>query len=217
MQTLILITSLCAGLLAPGDKSHRTYLNSVLEPTSRGKAAYYKEPAGRDGDAYLGKIFTMDDVLKAEGHYADAELKIAQGHFLYFHPSGKVESEGDYDKGNKTGVWQRYNEWGEQLAEKVYNPEALENIIYSQAQTMPQYPGGQQAMQKYIKQKIGSVKGATATFVVEKDGKLSDIRVAGVQGPEADQLVEALKTAPPFSNGEKDGLPIRVHMSVPIK
>jgi len=217
MNTLILITTFCTGLFAPGDKSHRTYLNNVLEPTNRGNATYYKEPAGQDGSLYTGKIFTMDHLLKADGHYADPELKMAQGHFTYYFPNGKVESEGDYAKGQKTGIWQRYNEWGEQLAEKVYNPDVLENLIYAQAPTMPQYPGGQQAMIRYIKEKVGDAKGATATFVVEKDGTLSDIKVIGLEGEKAEQLAAALKTVPPLSAGEKDGAPIRVHMSVPIK
>lgn len=207
-----------SSLLVPGDKkAGRIYLNSYLEPTTRGKAAYYKVPAGQDGALYLGRILTMDDVLKAEGHFADPELKVPQGHFIFYFPNGKVESEGEYAMGNKSGVWQRYDEWGQQLAEKVYNPEPLENIVYTRAPTMPQYPGGESAMITYLRSTAGELKGGYATFVVEKNGDLSDIRVNGVPSGAQDQLVQALDKAPPFMSGAKDGVPVRVQMRVPLE
>ena len=218
MHALLLSAFLGTAMIAPGDKKPvRIYLNSVMETPTKGKAAYYKIAAGQDGSAYVGKIFTMDDVLKAEGRYADAALEVEDGHFIYYFPDGKKESEGDYAMGNKSGVWQRYDEWGQQLAEKVYDPTPLENIVYTMAPTMPQYPGGDQAMITYLKTKAGEVEGATATFVVEKDGDLSEIKVIGAQPAITDQLVMALDQAPRFEAGEKDGVPVRVHMRVPLK
>jgi len=119
--------------------------------------------------------------------------------------------------GYKSGVWQRYDEWGQQLAEKVYDPTPLENIIYTMAPTMPQYPGGDRAMVDYLRSTAGDVKGAMASFVVEKDGDLSGIKVTGAPPPASDQLVDALDRAPRFEAGEKDGVPVRVLMRVPLK
>ena len=216
MQTFLLLTTLWTGLLEPGDnKVARVYLNKVMEVTTKGKAEYYKIPAGQEGSTYLGRIYTTDDVLKAEGHYADAELQVEHGHFKFYHLNGKLESEGDYATGNKTGVWQRFDDWGEQLAEKVYDPSPLENIIYTQAPTMPQYPGGEQAMITYLNSKAGA-QGATATFVVEKNGDLSGIKILGAEPGVADEISQALEKAPRFEAGEKDGVPIRVQMRVPL-
>ena len=218
MHPLLLAASIITTTFAPGDKkAARTYLSNVMEPTAKGKAAYYKMAAGQDGSAYVGKIFTMDDVLKVEGRYADAALNVEHGHFVYYFPDGSKESEGDYEMGHKSGVWQRYDQWGQQLAEKVYDPSPLENIVYTMAPTMPQYPGGEQAMISYLKTKAGDVDGATATFVVEKDGDLSQIKVIGARSAISDQLVMALDRAPRFEAGEKDGIPVRVHMRVPLK
>jgi periplasmic protein TonB len=218
MHPLLLAASIITATFAPGDKKPvRTYLNSVMEPCSKGQAVYYKIAAGQDGSAYVGKIYTKDDVLKAEGRYADADLKVADGHFIYYFPDGKKESEGDYAMGFKSGIWHRYDQWGQQLAEKVYDPTPLENIVYTMAPTMPQYPGGDQAMITYLKSKAGDVNGATATFVVEKDGDLSEIKIIGAQPGIDDQLVDALDRAPRFEAGEKDGVPVRVHMRVPLK
>jgi hypothetical protein len=217
MYTLVLSSILWVGAILPGDKGQRTYLDQGLQPTSKGKAAYYKEAGGQEGDAYLGKIFTMKGVLKAEGRYLDAELKVPHGHFKFFYPDGKIESEGDYVMGNKSGVWQRWNDWGEPMAEKVYNADVLANIIYTTAPTMPQYPGGEQAMVTYLKEKCGEVKGATANFVVETDGDLTAIRVSGTDPATAEMLISALDKAPRFDAGNKNGVPVRVEMRVPLK
>lgn len=218
MHTTLLLATVCFSLMAPGDnKAPRTYLSKVMEVTTKGKAEYYLVPAGQEGMSYIGRIYTMDDVLKAEGHYADAALQVEHGHFIYYHSDGKVESEGDYTMGYKSGVWQRFDEWGQQLAEKVYNPAPLENIVYTMAPTMPNYPGGEHAMITYLKEKVPNVNGAVASFVVEKNGDLSEIKVSGAQPSDMDQLVDALERAPRFEAGVKDGIPVRVHMRVPLK
>ncbi len=217
MQAIILLTAIWTSLSVPGDKrSTRIYLNNVMEQTTKGKASFYKEPTGLEGDVYAARIYTMQGVLKAEGHYLDPELKVAHGHFRFYYPDGRVESEGDYAQGNKSGVWQRFDTWGQQLAEKVYNPEPLANIIYTVAPTMPQYPGGERAMVSYLRSNGVGIKGAMASFVVEKNGDLSEIKVTGAQPELADQLVQALEKAPAFSAGEKDGIPVRVQMRVPL-
>jgi hypothetical protein len=72
-------------------------------------------------------------------------------------------------------------------------------------------------MISYLKKSAGEVEGATATFVVEKDGDLSEIKVIGAQPAVSDQLVMALDRAPRFEAGEKDGVPVRVQMRVPLK
>lgn len=218
MRSLFVASGLCLNLLMPGDKSQRTYLSAVMEPTTRGKATYYKEPAGEENGLYIGHIFTMDGVLKAEGHYADPQLRVEQGHFRFYYADGKLESEGDYANGNKTGVWSRFDEWGQALAEKVYDPSPLENIIYTMAPTMPKYPGGDQAMLLYLHDHCQDVRGATASFVVEKNGDLSDIKVLNAPPTVADQVAQALDKAPLFTAGEReDGTPVRVQMRIPLK
>ena len=35
----------------------------------------------------------MNDVLKAEGRYADAELEVEDGHFIYYFPTGRRKAK----------------------------------------------------------------------------------------------------------------------------
>lgn len=218
MRRLLLLLAILLNVIAiAGDKHQRVYLDRYLAPTSKGKASYYQVPAGRQGEVYLCVVYTMDGRLKADGSCADAALQVRHGQWRFYHDNGKLESEGAYAMGKKSGVWLRFDPWGGQLAEKVYDPAPLENILYTMAPTMPEYPGGEQAMITYLRTSVPDVQGAMATFVVEKDGDLSGIRVLNAAPLAAEQLVHALDKAPRFEPGTKDGLPVRVEMRVPIK
>lgn len=204
-------------------KTAKIYLSDVLEPTSKGKAAYFLQPEGMDGELYIGKIYTMDGKVKAEGRFRDAALTIEEGPFTFFHSNGKVESQGTYAMGNKSGVWLRFDPWGNALAEKVYNPEPLANILYTRAETMPSIPGGEKALVHTIRQKVDptgtEVQGdAVASFVVEKDGKLTDVKVIdGVNEVVDEQVVDVIKSTGPWTPGVDKGLPVRVQMRVPVQ
>lgn len=211
--------------LAQGGEEQRQYLSEVLAPTAKKKASFYREPAGRDGELYKAKTFTMEGKLKAEGTYLDAALTLPHGDFTFYHPNGRVESKGEYINGNKAGIWLRYDAWGEPLAEKIYNPEPLANIVYTRAQTMPQFKDGdEKAFVKHIKSKVEAeserkVKGSyTTTFIVEKDGTLSDVKVIEGQDEKiGERVAGAVKSTEPWRPGADKGQPVRVQMRVPVQ
>jgi hypothetical protein len=84
---------------------------------------------------------------------------------------------------------------------------------------MPQFPGGEKAMVRYVREKVGKTHGdVMASFIVEKDGKLSTVQVVGADDPQlADQIASVISTAPQWEAGKQDGLPVRVQMRVPLK
>lgn len=210
---------------ASAQLSEKQYLNEVLEATSKKNAAYYRIAVGVKDGQFLAKTFSMDGGLKTEGSYADPEMLVEHGRFIFYHRNGKVESRGEYVMGLKTGVWERFDQWGRPLAEKVYDPEPLANIVYTRAQTMPRYPlGGERELVRYIKERVSPVdtkhtKGsATASFIVEKDGQLSDVRVIEQKGVKLDhQLVEAIRSSAPWEPGMERGQPVRVQMKLPVQ
>lgn len=227
-QMLTLSLTLFAALLSTtdpvnGQPSERIYLDYSLGSCSKKHASFYMEPQGMDGTSYRGRIYTMDGVLKAEGHFADPQLRIQHGLFTFYHPNGKVESTGRYEMGRKSGVWQRYDEWGQELAEKVYDPEALKDILYTRAEIMPQYPGGQKELVSYLRSKATTPDGInthgtlTVGFVVERDGSLTEAKVIDGNNEVLDQrVVDALMDSPRWSPGEERGLPVRVQMKMPV-
>jgi len=219
---MLLVVSVLAGT-ASAQTSDRQYLSEVLAVTSKPKAAFYRVAEGKDGDLFIGKTFTLDGKLKAEGHYTDPRLSVEHGRFTFYHPNGKVESQGEYAMGKKSGVWLRFDQWGRPLAEKVYDPEPLANIVYTRAESMPQYPGGSRELVRYIKEKVTAVggkklKGTIITsFIVEKDGALTDVKVVDGKSTSDEQMVEAIKSTSPWQPGAERGLPVRVIMRVPVQ
>lgn len=218
------LTSNCAFGQQDGDPE-RQYLSEVLEPSIKKKAVFYRELSGRDGELFIGKTYTMDGKLKAEGTYADEALNLPHGFFTFYHPNGRVESRGEYIKGNKAGIWERFDAWGQALAEKVYNPEPLENIVYTRAETMPEFKDGdERAFVRYVKTKVSDsaqarLKGTyTSTFIVEKDGRLSEVKVVDGDDEHIGQhVVEAIKSTEPWKPGVDKGQPVRVQMRVPVQ
>lgn len=217
-----LFLSLYMATAAPGQPNQRIWLNGSLEVCEKKQAMFYLEPAGTDGDGFAARMYTRDGVLKAEGHYADEAMTIEHGLFVFYHADGKVESKGMYEMGHKSGVWQRFDEWGKELAEKVYDPEPLKDILYTRAETMPQYPGGQKEFVTYLRTKTVGEDGvnthgtATASFVVERDGKISEVKVLDGAGSLDERLVDAVRNSPPWTPGKEDGIPVRVRVQVPV-
>jgi hypothetical protein len=208
-------------LLASTLVAQRTYLSATMEPCSKGSAAYYKEADGQVGGAYKARIYTMAGKLKAEGTYSDAQLKVPHGRFTFYHPTGKIESTGDYEMGVKAGVWKRFDNWGVALAEKIYDPKPVQGIVHAQASTMPEYPGGQKELVRYIRTKVDDKRiaegTATASFIVEKDGTLSDVKVDAGDEAVKGLIEQALVESPKWQVGENGGIPVRVAVKVPIK
>lgn len=92
---------------------------------------------------------------------------------------------------------------------------------------MPQFPGGEIPMQAYFKDNIqypeeakkSGIQGTVAlSFVVEKNGSISTIRVlkdpGGGIGMEG---VRLLKAMPPWQPGEIEGVPVKVKYTIPIR
>jgi periplasmic protein TonB len=64
-----------------------------------------------------------------------------------------------------------------------------------------------------------SVKGSVmASFVVEKNGELSDVKVIEGQDKAVDeQVVDVIKSTSPWTPGVDKGVPVRVQMRVPVQ
>jgi TonB family protein len=219
---MVLLT-LANGALAQAEEPQ--YLTAALEQTARKSAAFYRVANGMRSELYVGNLYTLDGRMKAEGTYADAALNIPHGSFVFYHDNGEVESRGSYEHGQKAGVWERYDPAGRPLAEKIYDPEPLANIIYTRAQVMPRNAmGGDREFVRYIKEHLhnGSCPKAkakvTASFVVEKSGVLTDVKVIGGKDPKVDQsVVEAIQATSPWEPGLERGQPVRVQVRMPVQ
>ena len=101
-----------------------------------------------------------------------------------------------------------------------------DNKIYTWLEEMPSFQGSDQALQNFIMKNIhypglavkAGVKGRVmVSFIVEKDGSLSDITVLKSIGGGCDEeAVRVLKLTGNWNPGKQNGIPVRVRMSIPF-
>ena len=100
------------------------------------------------------------------------------------------------------------------------------DMVFDVVEVMPQYPGGQIAMLKYIMENIkypeqamkeGIQGRVTVRFIVEKDGSISNVKPVLSVHPLLDkEAVRVVKSMPKWSPGKQKGKPVRVQFNVPV-
>ena len=102
-----------------------------------------------------------------------------------------------------------------------------EEPVFTVVEVMPKYPGGNEAMYKFLGENIKYPEKAKkegiggrvyVTFVVEKDGTVTNVKV--LKGAEESLDKEALrvvKMMPKWKPGTQKGKPVRVQYNLPIK
>lgn len=100
------------------------------------------------------------------------------------------------------------------------------NMVFDIVEVMPQYPGGQIAMLKYFMENIKypeqamkkGIQGRVAvSFIVEKDGSISDVKpVLSVHPLLNKEAVRVVKSMPKWTPGKQNGKPVRVRFNLPV-
>jgi len=104
--------------------------------------------------------------------------------------------------------------------------EEEEAQVFFIVEDMPEFPGGELALRKYIANSIkypviaqeNGIQGKVyVTFVVDKDGGVSDARIARGVDPSLDkEALRVVNTLPKWKPGKQRGKPVRVSYTVPI-
>ena len=100
------------------------------------------------------------------------------------------------------------------------------DIVFDVVEVMPQFPGGLAAMLKYIRENIkypeqamkkGIQGRVTVSFIIEKDGSISDVKPVRSVHPLLDkEAVRMVKSMPKWSPGKNNGKPVRVRYNLPV-
>ena len=112
--------------------------------------------------------------------------------------------------------------------EDEYLAERKDTInVYDVVEQMPQFPGGFQKMNEFIEENMqypkkcaekGVYGRVVITFVVERSGKLSNIRVVKSVHPALDkEALRIVKLMPRWIPGEQNGVTVRVKYIIPIR
>lgn len=82
----------------------------------------------RNDELFGVRVVDTKGQLRMEGSYADSTLLIPHGTFRYYHPNGRLESEGEYVNGRKTGIWQCATASGERRPDRHYHGLAWDDL-----------------------------------------------------------------------------------------
>jgi bla regulator protein blaR1 len=104
--------------------------------------------------------------------------------------------------------------------------DTTNDVVFSSVETLPEFPGGIQAFGRFIASNIRypatareqHIQGRViCTFIVEKDGGLSNIRVLRSISPDIDEeSIRVLKLSPAWKAGMQNHHKVRTQFSVPI-
>ena len=101
-----------------------------------------------------------------------------------------------------------------------------ENKIFEVVEQMPQFPGGPAALMDYLNKNIhypvvaaenGTQGRVSISFVVEKDGSITDVQVARSVDPSLDkEAARVVRGMPRWQPGKQNGSFVRVKYIVPV-
>ena len=114
----------------------------------------------------------------------------------------------------------------EVLVTEPVKPKAEENVIFEVVEQMPTFPGGMSALMQYLSKNIkyppvaeeNGIQGRViCTFVVERDGSVSDIRIAKGVDPSLDkEAIRVVSAMPKWIPGRQNGQSVRVKYTLPV-
>ncbi len=100
--------------------------------------------------------------------------------------------------------------------------DTAKSSVFPEYDVMPEFPGGIEKLNEFIRSNTKEVKSASGkrviiSFTIEKDGSLSDIRIARGINEEADkEALRIIKLSPKWKPATQVGQLLRVGYSMPI-
>ena len=105
-------------------------------------------------------------------------------------------------------------------------PEPKKEEIFTAVEQMPQFPGGEAELMKYVGNHIkyptmaaeNNIQGRVVVkFVVKKDGSVGEVQVLRGKDPDLDkEAVRVVRTLPKFIPGKMNGQAVSVWFTLPI-
>ena len=115
------------------------------------------------------------------------------------------------------------------IKEVVAQPEPkpeVETKIFEVVEQMPTFPGGDAALMEFLRKNVvypvvaqeNGVQGRVViSFVVERDGSITDVKVARSVDPSLDrEAARVVKSMPNWIPGKQNGSSVRVKYNVPV-
>ena len=157
-----------------------------------------------------------DDQVKEED-----EIKTVEEQLESLHSAGAV----DFDMGTDNKLVTKEAK-DNIIVEPPVEPEAKPEQIFQSVEQMPQFPGGEAALLKYLASHINyppmaaenNIQGRVIVqFVVDKTGKVGEVKLVRTVDKDLDnEAVRVCKSLPRFTPGRQNGQPVSVWYTLPV-
>ncbi len=114
----------------------------------------------------------------------------------------------------------------EVIAQEPVKPKEEENKVFDVVEQMPSFPGGMSALMNYLSSNIkypaiaeeNGIQGRViCTFIVGRDGGITDVKVAKSVDPSLDkEAVRVVKAMPKWIPGKQNGQAVTVRYTLPV-
>lgn len=105
------------------------HLDGLMQDTDASRAQFTLALTQISEYEFDGTLIDRMNQIKASGGFVKVGKKyLEDGHFVYYHPNGKIESEGEFVKGIKVGYWKRYDANGTPKQDRYYPAESADKI-----------------------------------------------------------------------------------------
>ena len=116
------------------------------------------------------------------------------------------------------------------VKEQIVQPEPPkheeENKVFEAVEQMPMFPGGNGALMKWlhdnvhypvVAQENGVFGRVVVSFIVERDGSITDVKVVKSIDPSLDkEAMRAARSMPNWVPGKQNGTTVRVKYNLPV-
>ena len=112
------------------------------------------------------------------------------------------------------------------IVNEPVKPKVEENQVFEYVEQMPSFPGGPSALMQYLSKNIkyppfaeeNGIQGrVVCTFVVERDGSVTDIHIAkGVDSSLDKEAIRVVSAMPKWIPGRQNGQMVRVKYTLPV-
>ena len=195
-----------------------TTLSQLEEPEIKQEEMKRVEPVAPPPPALKSSIkFTAPVIKKDEEVHEDNEIK-SQEELTSTKVAISIADVKGNDEENGADI--------ADLKQVVTQAEPEPEKVFDMVEQMPAFPGGMQELMVYlgknikyptIAQENGTQGRVIIQFVVERDGTISDVRVARGVDPYLDkEALRVIKAMPKWKPGMQKGQPVRVKYTVPV-
>ncbi len=244
-QNLLLILFLFLSSICLAQKDTSYYTSDDMN-CKKEEATYYLVITPQPENYLVKEVYISTQKIKMLALCTEISILKKNGKCTYYFENGQKESEGNYVDNKKDGIWINWDKEGKDssIIECFHYDNTYKNIRISaqeeptpndqldtfyKLEEIPEFPGGQSEMLKFIAETIVYPKAAIETgitgtcyvgFIVEKDGSVTNPNILrGIEkGADCDaEAIRMVKAMPKWTPGKKQGRTIRVTFTLPIK